>query len=248
MQKSLDEIREFLKAAPAAGSARRRSSNSTLRPRRRAGQRAGQGTDHLVEVSDYHCPFCRRHVQQTQPPSTRSYVTPARSVTCSSTIRSRSCTRRATVARRRELRRRSGQVLELHARLFRQRRAKTRRAADRGWPGAGLDAAAFRACLDSGKHAKEVQDEREQIAKLSVNGTPMFLRRRRTVRRARADRTSRRSIEEARSRSRRSRRRSTNSTRRVASSSQSPDAFPTIQLAGPERSAAAASRAGTAST
>jgi protein-disulfide isomerase len=21
----------------------------------------------IVEVSDYHCPFCRRHVQQTQP-------------------------------------------------------------------------------------------------------------------------------------------------------------------------------------
>ena len=33
---------------------------------------------------------------------------------------------------------------------------------------------AFRACLDSGKHVKEVEASVDRIAKMNVSGTPMF--------------------------------------------------------------------------
>ena len=38
----------------------------------------------------------------------------------------------------------------------------------------GLDVTAFRACLDSGKHVKEVEASVDRISKMNVSGTPMF--------------------------------------------------------------------------
>jgi hypothetical protein len=49
----------------------------------------------LVEVSDYHCPYCRRHTQMTQPQIDATYINNGKVRPCSSTIRSSSCLRRS---------------------------------------------------------------------------------------------------------------------------------------------------------
>ena len=74
MQKSLDEVREFLKAATggrfgAPSLVNRSSTSPARRPTARPPRRSRS-----IEISDYHCPFCRRHLQQTQPQLNPSYV------------------------------------------------------------------------------------------------------------------------------------------------------------------------------
>ena len=67
MQRSLDEIREFLKAATGGRFGAPSLVNSTFDI---AGMPTNGKADApltLIEISDYHCPFCRRHIQQTQP-------------------------------------------------------------------------------------------------------------------------------------------------------------------------------------
>jgi predicted DsbA family dithiol-disulfide isomerase len=63
---------------------------------------------------------------------------------------------------------------ELHGKLF----EKPVRSVDELVPlaqAAGLDAGAFRACLDSGKHRQAVRESVERIQKIGINGTPAFL-------------------------------------------------------------------------
>ena len=67
-----------------------------------------------------------------------------------------------------------GKFWDLHPRLF-ETPLKTAEQLTGLAEGAGIDIAAFRACLGSGKHAKEVQASVERISKLNINGTPMFL-------------------------------------------------------------------------
>jgi protein-disulfide isomerase len=67
-----------------------------------------------------------------------------------------------------------GKFWELHAKLF---EAPARSVDDlvRVSESAGLDGAAMRACLESGKHAQAVKESVARIQKLGVNGTPAFL-------------------------------------------------------------------------
>jgi len=67
-----------------------------------------------------------------------------------------------------------GKFWDLHKKLF-EAPLKTVEQLTAVAQDAGLDSTSFRACLESGKHAKEVQASVERIAKLNVSGTPMFL-------------------------------------------------------------------------
>ena len=176
MQQSLDEIREFLKAATGGRFGAPSLVNSTFDI---AGMPANGKADApltLIEISDYHCPFCRRHVQQTQPQIYSELVEHRQGA-----ARVRPLSDRAAASRRRTGRTRrrccandQGKFWELHAKLF-ETPLKTAEQLIGLAQNAGLDATAFRACLESGKHAKEVQASVERIAKMNVNGTPMFL-------------------------------------------------------------------------
>jgi protein-disulfide isomerase len=175
MQKSLEEVREFLKQATGGrfGAPSLVNSSFDLAGAPVNGQQSAPVT--IVEVSDYHCPFCRRHVQQTQPKLYEDYVKTgkARHVFIHYPIAQlhpdayKSHEAASCAADQ-------GKFWDLHTRLF-DAPAKTVEQLSGLAQGAGLDMTAFRTCLDSGKHAQAVKDSVARIQKLNISGTPMFL-------------------------------------------------------------------------
>ena len=175
MQRSLEEIRDFLKAATGgrfgAPSLVKSSFDIAGAPAR--GDANAPVT--IVEISDYHCPFCRRHVQQTQPRIYSELVDKGkvRHVFVHypiAQLHPDAYKSHEAAACGND----QGKFWELHAKLF-ETPLKTVEQLTGLAQSAGLDATAFRACLDSGKYAKEVQASVERITKMNVNGTPMFL-------------------------------------------------------------------------
>jgi protein-disulfide isomerase len=175
MQRSLDEIRDFLKQATGGRFGAPSLVNSVFDTAGAPGNGQPKAPLTLIEISDYHCPFCRRHVQQTQPKIYSELVNTGklRHVFIHYPIAQlhpdayKSHEAAACAADQ-------GKFWEFHARLF-EAPLKTPEQLTALAQTAGLDATAFRGCLDTGKHAKEVQASVERIAKLNVNGTPMFL-------------------------------------------------------------------------
>jgi protein-disulfide isomerase len=176
MQKSLDEIREFLRQATGGrfGAPTLVNSAFDISGAPANGQPSAPLT--LVEISDYHCPFCRRHVQQTQPQLYSEYVQSGklRHVFIHYPIEQlhpdayRSHEAASCAADQ-------GRFWELHMRLF-EKPAKTIEELTAVAQGVGgLDLAAFRTCLENGQHSQAVRASVEKIQKLGIMGTPMFL-------------------------------------------------------------------------
>ena len=175
LEKSLEEVREFLKQATGGrfGAPSLVDSTFNLANAPVNGQQSAPVT--IVEISDYHCPFCRRHVQQTQPRLYEEFIKTgkARHVFIHYPIAQlhpeafKSHEAAACAADQ-------GKFWELHTRLF-DAPVKTAEQLTGLAQAAGLDTAAFKQCLDSGKHAQAVKESVARIQKMNVNGTPMFL-------------------------------------------------------------------------
>ena len=174
MQKSLDEIREFLRAATGGRFGAPSLVNQTFDITGLPARGDARAPVTLIEVSDYHCPFCRRHVQQTQPRIYSELVDKGkvRHVFVHYPIAqlhpdAHKSHEAALCANE------QGKFWEMHSKLF-----DTPLKSDEQLAGlaqtTGLDVTAFRACLDSGKYVKEVEASVDRIAKMNVSGTPMF--------------------------------------------------------------------------
>jgi protein-disulfide isomerase len=174
MQKSLEEIRDFLKAATGGRFGAPSLVNQTFDITGLPARGDAKAPVTLIEVSDYHCPFCRRHVQQTQPRIYSELVDKGkvRHVFVHYPIaqlhpdahRSHEAALCASE---------QGKFWELHAKLF-ETPLKSAEQLTGLAQATGLDTNAFRACLDSGKYVKEVEASVDRISKMNVNGTPMF--------------------------------------------------------------------------
>ena len=175
MQKSLDEVRDFLRAITGgrfgAPSLINRSFEIADAPSN--GERSAPVT--IVEISDYHCPFCRRHVQQTQPQLYADFV---------KTGKARHVFVHYPIAQLHPDAHRAheaascaadqGRFWEYHARMF-EAPARTAEELTAAAAAVGLDTNAFKACLSSGRHAEAVKQSVQRVQELNINGTPMFL-------------------------------------------------------------------------
>lgn len=175
LQKSLDEVREFLRAITGGrfGAPSLIDRTFDVKGAPSNGSRSAPVT--IVEISDYHCPFCRRHVQQTQPKLYADYVTTgkARHVFVHYPIAqlhpdAHRAHEAASCAAD------QGKFWEYHAKLF-ETPARTADELASVARTVGLDAGAFRSCLDSGRHAAAVKASVQRVQELNINGTPMFL-------------------------------------------------------------------------
>ncbi len=129
----------------------------------------------LIEVSDYHCPFCRRHMQTTQPQIDTEYVNTGKlqyifvdypiEQLHPDAFKAREAANCAGD---------QGKFWEMHAKLF---AAPTKDPSELVAQAReiGLDGEKLRACLDAGTYAKPVRDSVARMAQLGIDSTPTFL-------------------------------------------------------------------------
>jgi protein-disulfide isomerase len=175
MQKSLDEIRTFLREATGGRFGTPPVAETPLDLAGLPTNGSPSAPVTLVEISDYHCPFCRRHIQQTQPQIYAEYVKTGkvRHVFVHYPIDQLHPdaykSHEAAICAADQ-----GKFWEYHAKLF-ESPVTTREQLISLAGQIGADVAAFKACVESGKHALEVKRSVERYQSLGVSGTPMFL-------------------------------------------------------------------------
>ena len=175
MKKDLEEIREFLRVATGGkfGAPPIEGQTVDLSGAPARGQESAPIT--LVEVSDYHCPYCRRHFQQTQPQINSSYIDQGkvRHVFLHYPIDQlhpeafRSHEAASCAAEQ-------GKFWELHAKLFESPARSVDQIVERA-SAVGLDANALKSCIESGKYSTAVRESVKRMQQLGVDSTPMFL-------------------------------------------------------------------------
>ena len=129
----------------------------------------------LVEFSDYECPFCIRHFQQTMPLIDRVYIKPGKiryvfrdfpiDQNHPQAIKAHEAARCALE---------QNKFWDLHPRLFSAPGTHTEATLDARAQEAGLNDAAFRACIASGRTTKEIRSTANIADSLGATGTPWF--------------------------------------------------------------------------
>jgi protein-disulfide isomerase len=130
----------------------------------------------IMEVSDYHCPFCKRQMAQTFPQLEAEYIKTGKVqyIFVDYPIASL----HPAAARSHEAANcagEQGKYWEMHRSLFNNPVAKDDAALVAQAKAAGLDAARLQSCLTSGKFSASVQASVRRMEQLGIQGTPMVL-------------------------------------------------------------------------
>lgn len=129
----------------------------------------------LVEFSDYECPFCIRHFQQTMPQVDANYIKNGRILYVfrdfpidqnhPQAIKAHEASRCALE---------QNKFWEMHTKLFSSPGTHTPIALEDRARSAGLDEAAFKTCIASGRTTKAIRETAAAVDSLGATGTPWF--------------------------------------------------------------------------
>jgi protein-disulfide isomerase len=128
----------------------------------------------LVEFSDYQCPFCARHHNETQPKLNAELIGQGklRRVFFDLPLENiHPNAFKAAEASRCALD--QGKYFEMQDRLFANAQKLDQWSAHAA--AVGLDLAEFTECLETGRHAGDVRSDMSQAHKAGINSTPIFL-------------------------------------------------------------------------
>jgi protein-disulfide isomerase len=130
----------------------------------------------IMEVSDYHCPFCRRQTQQTFPQMNEEFIKTGRARYVFvdypiAQLHPQAARAHEAAACAGE----QGKYWQMHQSLFAAAPAKDDAALLAQAQGIGVNASAFSSCLKSGRHAAAVQASVARMEQLGIGGTPMTL-------------------------------------------------------------------------
>jgi protein-disulfide isomerase len=130
----------------------------------------------IVEISDYHCPFCRRQTLQTFPQIESEYVKTgkARYVFVDYPIaelhpQSERAHEAANCVGD------QGKYWQMHNLLFANPPAKDDVTLTKMAEGLQLDMSQFASCMNTGKYAGEIRASVQRIQQLGIGGTPMVV-------------------------------------------------------------------------
>jgi protein-disulfide isomerase len=128
----------------------------------------------IIEFSDFECPFCGRYVTQTYPQIKKDYVDTGkvRIVFRDYPLPFHSNAQKAAEAA--ECADDQGKFWEMHSKLFSNQQALSVANLKKYAGELALDQTKFDECLDSGKHAAEVQQDLADGSAAGVSGTPSF--------------------------------------------------------------------------
>jgi protein-disulfide isomerase len=179
MQRNLDAIRAFLQQM-IVEKAQAAMVNTPIVVAGAPARGAATAKVMMVEVSDYHCPFCRRHTLTTQRQIDTEYINAGKlryafidypiDQLHPDAFKAHEAANCAGE---------QGKYWEMHAKLF-----ETPPARDGAQlapqlvaqaQGIGLDVGKFRACFDGGKYAAPVKENVARMQALGVDSTPTFL-------------------------------------------------------------------------
>jgi protein-disulfide isomerase len=127
----------------------------------------------LIEFADFECPFCQRHAQQTHARLLAEYGDQIRFIYKDFPLSSLH-PNAYSAALAGQCAHEQGKFWEYHDLLFSGRLGLGREAYDAYAEEAGLDAAAFAACLDEDRYAEAVQADYDFALQLGVSSTPTF--------------------------------------------------------------------------
>lgn len=174
MKKELAEIRKLVTPPPPQSPVEKLQAPAGLGSVAPRGNQSARIT--IIEFSDYQCPYCKRHVDQTMPRLLEDYVNKG-------TVRyafrdlplSEIHPLAAKAAEAARCAGDQGKYWEMHDRLF----ANQKELQPEKLPGhaqaIGLDAGKFKSCLDDNRHAAAVQQDLEAGEQLGAQGTPAFV-------------------------------------------------------------------------
>jgi protein-disulfide isomerase len=176
MKKDLEAIKSFLQALVQGGKpAEEALVNASINVSGEPARGSARAKVMLVEVSDYHCPFCRRHMQQTQPQIDQEYINTGkvRYVFVDYPIEQLhpeafKAHEAANCAGD------QGKYWDMHARLFASPTRDVNELVTQA-ESLGLNGSAFRTCLTGNKYAAPVRESVARMQQLGVDSTPMFL-------------------------------------------------------------------------
>jgi protein-disulfide isomerase len=130
----------------------------------------------MVEVSDYHCPYCRRQTLQIMPQVMAEYVNSGKvryvfvdypiAQLHPDAFKSHEAANCAGD---------QGKYWQMHEILFTNSPAKDASQLTEKAKMVGVDAAKFSACLASGRHAAAINNSIARMQQLGVGGTPLTL-------------------------------------------------------------------------
>lgn len=174
MQKDLDAIKSFLQQLLRQPE-EPKLVDATLPIAGKPVKGASSARITLVEISDYHCPYCRRHMQSTQPQIDTEFINTGKLQYVFIDYPIEQLHPEAFKAHEAaNCAGEQGKFWEMHAKLFAQPTRDPAQLVTQAQE-LGLDGARLRACLDGGKYAKPVRESVARMEQLGINSTPTFL-------------------------------------------------------------------------
>jgi protein-disulfide isomerase len=128
----------------------------------------------LVEFTDYQCPFCSRHVNQTHPQIASEYIDSGKIKFATLDLpleRIHPLAMKAAEAT--HCAEEQGKFWEMHDRLFANQKSLEPWSAHA--EALEIDATAFDDCLNSGRYAEAVRRDMAEASKAGATGTPSFV-------------------------------------------------------------------------
>jgi len=129
----------------------------------------------IVEFSDYECPFCGRHFQQTYPQIVKEYVETGKVKLVFRDFPLGFHPQAQKSAEAAECAGEQNKYWDMHDKLFKDGVSGGVSSFKQYAKDLGLDSAKFNDCLDSGKMASEVAKDMQEGSAAGISGTPGFI-------------------------------------------------------------------------
>jgi protein-disulfide isomerase len=177
IQKDLEEIKKLLKEGARAAPGQQAFKPTDIKLGKKVASRGEDtATVTLVEFSDYHCPYCKRHATTVMPELQKTYIDTGKLRFVMREMPIPNLHPRAEAAAVAVLcAGDQGNYWGMHDALFNDQKANKDEDFKAMANSIGLDASAFDTCVASKKFDAQIKADQAEGQKLGISGTPSFV-------------------------------------------------------------------------
>ena len=173
MQRDLAELKRMLQARPAAAADVLPAAPIAIASEPFKGRDTAKVA--VIEFSDYQCPFCSRYSRDTLPQLAAEYIDSGKVKYVFRDFPLSFHKQAFKAAEAAHCAGDQGKFWEMHDTLFQNQSALAPEQLAAHADTLGLDAGAFRTCLDSSRFAADVNKDLTEGGAVGITGTPAFL-------------------------------------------------------------------------